>query len=374
MNHSNVEEEKENMLQEEQYEKQKSFIVKIAYLATVLALIYIVFKYIIPVILPFLIALIIVWMSMPIVRWLVDKTPLKNKQVWGITVIFAIFVALGSVFTWLLFKAIGWLGRLIQSVPSIYYDTVLPALKKLQTFSESWFERFSPDLLDQYRSVLNDALRAITNGIVSLSGDLAGWITQVSLSLPNFFITVSFAILASMFIAWDYDEITGFMKRQLSDNTLRMFHTATDSFKSSIKDYVKAYVLIAFITFIELSIGFTVIGMDNAIGVAAGIAIFDMIPVFGTGGIMVPWILIELINADFTLAIQLAVIYGIVTLVRNVIEPKIVGKKLGLNSVLALFVMFVGLKLFGFLGMILAPILTVMMKNFHDKEGLSWWK
>lgn len=89
---------------------------------------------------------------------------------------------------------------------------------------------------------------------------------------------------------------------------------------------------------------------------------------------MVPWVFIELINGDFTLAIQLAVIYGIVTLVRNVIEPKIVGKKLGLNSVLALFVMFVGLKLFGFLGMILAPILTVMVKNFHDKEGLQWWK
>ena len=362
------------MSQEEQYVKQKSFIVKIAYFATILALIFIVFKYIVPVIFPFLIALIIVWMSMPIVRWLVKKTPLKNKQIWGITVIFAIFVALGSIFTWLLFKAISWLGHLIQSVPGIYYDTVLPALKKLQTFSESWFERFSPDLLDQYRSVLNDAVRAITNGIVSLSGDLAGWITQLSLSLPNFFITVSFAILASMFIAWDYDEITGFMKRQLSDNTLRMFYTATDSFKSSIKDYVKAYVLIAFITFIELSIGFTVIGMDNAIGVAAGIAIFDMIPVFGTGGIMVPWVFIELINGDFTLAIQLAVIYGIVTLVRNVIEPKIVGKKLGLNSVLALFVMFVGLKLFGFLGMILAPILTVMVKNFHDKEGLQWWK
>ncbi len=362
------------MTDQQTYFQRKSFIVKIAYIAIILGLIGIVLKYIVPVIMPFLIALFITWLSMPIVRWLVKVTPLKNRQVWGITVIIALFTALGSVFTWLIFKSIGWLGKLIQSVPSIYYDNVLPALRKIQTFSEEWFHRFSPELTDQYRTVFNDALRAITNGIVSLSGDLATYITHLSLSLPNFFITVSFAVLASLFIAWDYDKITHFLKQQIPAHYLRMGRTAGDSFKSSIQDYVKAYVLIAFITFIELSIGFTVIGMDNSIAVAAGIAIFDMIPVFGTGGIMIPWVLIEVINGDFKLAIQLGVIYGIVTIVRNFMEPKIVGQKLGLNSVLALFVMYVGLKTFGFLGMIAAPILTVMLINFHDKEGLNWWK
>ncbi|HEY4567553.1 sporulation integral membrane protein YtvI [Planococcaceae bacterium Storch 2/2-2] len=356
------------------YEKERLFLIKTAYVATILLLIWMVFHYVVPVIMPFLIAFVIAWMCMPLVQWLANKTKLKNRKIWGITVIFLLYVSLGSFATWLIFKVTGWIGTIVKKIPDFYYDSVLPALKNALSWSEKWFETFSPELLGQYRSVINDVIKSITNGILSLSGEMASMITSFSLALPNFFITVSFAILASMFIAWDFERITQFFKRQLSDRTLSMMETAKVSFQTSIKDYVKAYVVIALITFTELSIGFYVIGLPNPIGVAAGIAIFDMIPVFGTGGIMVPWVLIELLNGDFTLAIQLLVIYGIVTLVRNVIEPKIVGQKLGLNSVLALFVMYVGLKLFGFLGMIAAPILTVMLKNFHDKENLNWWK
>lgn len=355
-------------------DQQKEWIIRIVFIAMILALIILFFKYVFPVVLPFVIAFVIAAVCMPIVRWLANKTHLHNRRVWGLGVILSLYTLLGSVVTWLIFKSLGWIGEGIKHLPRIYYDSVLPALERVKTFSEGLFERVSPELAGQYKNVLDDVLKAITNWTISLSGDLASYITTFSLSLPSFFITVSFALLASVFIIWDFDSILAFFKKQMSPKTVTMIQKVTHSFTKSIKDYVKAYLLIASITFVELAIGFLVIGLPNAVGVALGIAVFDMIPVFGTGGIMVPWVIIAFLNGNVTLGIQLAVIYGIVTLVRNVMEPKIVGSKLGLNTVVALFVMYVGLKVFGFLGMIFAPIVTVMVINFKEKEQMNWWK
>ncbi|MBF4500302.1 sporulation integral membrane protein YtvI [Savagea sp. SN6] len=355
-------------------EKQRTFIIRVAYIAIILTLIVLFFKYVFPVIMPFVIAFLIAAVCMPIVRWLTKRTPLHNVRVWALIVIFALYTLIGSLITWLVFKSLGWIGDAVKQAPHLYYDSILPALEKVKEWSEAIFARISPELSSQYRSMLNDVLKSITNAIISWSGDLAGIITSFSLSLPSFFITVSFALLASIFIIWDFDQLKQFFLAQLQPKTITFLSKVKNSFGKSVFDYIKAYMIIASITFVELAIGFLIIGLPNAIGIAAGIAIFDMIPVFGTGGIMVPWIIIAFLNGNITLGIQLAVIYGVVTLVRNVMEPKVVGTKLGLNTVLALFVMYVGLKVFGFIGMIFAPIVTVMVINFNKTENMNWWK
>ena len=123
------------------------------------------------------------------------------------------------------------------------------------------------------------------------------------------------------------------------------------------------------ITFIELFIGFTIIQLDSAFLVALSIAIFDILPVFGTGGIMIPWTIICLIQGNYVFAIELLVIYIIVTIIRNIIEPKIVGAELGLHPLVTLASMLVGVRFFGILGLFGFPIgISFILYEWKEKN------
>ena len=123
--------------------------------------------------------------------------------------------------------------------------------------------------------------------------------------------------------------------------------------------------IIMSITFVELSIGFTIIGLDYAFIIAFCIAIFDILPVLGTGGIMLPWAVITAIRGDIPLALSLLAIYVVVTVIRNIIEPKIVGAQLGLHPVVTLVSMFVGTQLFGVLDFLI-PICLSLLRHLNE--------
>ena len=143
---------------------------------------------------------------------------------------------------------------------------------------------------------------------------------------------------------------------------------------------VRAYALIMFITFCELAIGLTILKfigvMNNSYTfiIAIAIAIFDILPVAGSGGILIPWALIALISGDVGQAIGLIVIYIVISIIRQYIEPKIVGDSLGVNPLVTLAGLYFGLKLFGFMGMFIVPILVMTLKAFNDTGRISLWK
>ena len=129
---------------------------------------------------------------------------------------------------------------------------------------------------------------------------------------------------------------------------------------------VRSYALIMSITFVELSIGLTLIRIDHAILVAFVIAIFDILPVLGTGGIMILWAILTAIQGNYPLALGLLVVYLVITVIRNIIEPKIVGSQLGLHPVVTLCSMFVGAQLFGVIGLFGFPIGLSLLRYLND--------
>ena len=120
------------------------------------------------------------------------------------------------------------------------------------------------------------------------------------------------------------------------------------------------------ITFVELSIGLSIIGIKHAVLVAFSIALFDILPVLGTGGIMIPWTVLTAIRGDFLLALGLLTVYVVVTVIRNIIEPKIVGSQLGLHPVVTLCSMFVGAQLLGVVGLFGFPIGLSLLRYLND--------
>ena len=149
----------------------------------------------------------------------------------------------------------------------------------------------------------------------------------------------------------------------------RFFNDLYRFIKDKVIVVIKSYATIMAITFLELTIAFFIIGLDGFIWIALGIAIFDILPVFGTGGIMIPWALLMFINGNITLGIELSVIYVIVTVIRNIIEPKIVGGNLGLHPVLTLASMLIGSHFFGVVGLFGCPLLISFILYLHKEYG-----
>lgn len=193
-------------------------------------------------------------------------------------------------------------------------------------------------------------------------------------TVPGAFFSVLITIIVTFFITLDYPVITGFLVRQLPEKARAMTTEINDYVGGTLLKCILSYGLIMAITFAELSLGLSLLGIPNAILIALAIAIFDILPVLGTGGIMIPWAVLAAVLGDYGLALGLAALYLVITVVRNIIEPKIVGHQVGLHPVVTLASMLTGLQLFGIVGLFGFPIALSLIKNLNDRGVIHVFK
>lgn len=143
---------------------------------------------------------------------------------------------------------------------------------------------------------------------------------------------------------------------------------------------LRAYGIIMFITFCELFLGLSILNLIGVMNngyvfmIAIAIAVFDILPVAGSGGILIPWAVVSLILGSYPKAIGLIVIYVVITVIRQYIEPKIVGSSLGVHPIVTLAGLYFGLKLFGFMGMFIIPLTVMTLKAFNDAGRIHLYK
>jgi sporulation integral membrane protein YtvI len=225
------------------------------------------------------------------------------------------------------------------------------------------------DRLNDFNIDLGSTIQAFLGSVSSMGINLVSNITG---HVPSFFIAFVFTIMLSFFISVQYDKVTLFIKDQLPQKAKKIISDLKRIVNDIILRYIKAMVKLMFITFVELAIGLLLIQRSaTAIPIAAGIAIFDALPFFGTGAIMIPWVIVELIQGNFTAALGLGILYAIVTVIRNIIEPHIVGKKLGLNPIVSIVSIYLGFKIMGVLGMIFMPIIVQIIIELHNMGAIK---
>jgi sporulation integral membrane protein YtvI len=132
---------------------------------------------------------------------------------------------------------------------------------------------------------------------------------------------------------------------------------------SALFGYIRAQLILMTVTFTQLSIGLWIIGIKNYILLALIISFVDALPVLGTGGIMVPWAAYSFITGNLKIGISLLILYAIVLVVRNLIEPKVLGEQIGMHPLLTLVAMYAGLQILGVAGLIIGPITVLTVKN-----------
>ena len=187
-------------------------------------------------------------------------------------------------------------------------------------------------------------------------------------------------IIAWIFFTKDYNRIVHFIQLQFPEDKKNLLFEIKQVFSKTILKMVRAYGIIMAITFGELFLSFSLLRVlkimnnNNYIWIAAGIAIFDIMPIAGSGGILIPWALFSLVMGNYKQAIGLIIIYAMITVIRQYIEPKIVGDSLGVHPLVTLMGLYFGLKLFGFLGMFIVPITVMTLKAFNDAGRIQLWK
>ncbi|MBQ8510437.1 MAG: sporulation integral membrane protein YtvI [Clostridia bacterium] len=355
-------------------EKKVRFIVNTLFWLIIAGAVYLLFKYAIFVVMPFLIGFLIAASLNPLLRYLGKRYDMKRKPA-GILLLLLFYATIGMLLTILVVRVVVMIGEFSSELPGIYADTIEPALGKLFDTINGLIaklddrfvsDRFAADLGGIFTSIRSSLGTAVSDISVKALTKLS----SVAAAIPGVVVNLVFAVISSFFFTVDYEKILSFLKAHLPSRAVEVMTGLRDKFFSIIVKYLRSYSLIMLITFGELFLGLTLTGIGRPFMMAVVIALFDVLPVLGTGGILLPWALIGLIRQDYRTAIGLLLTWGVISVVRNIIEPKIVGRQMGLNPLVTLMSMFVGTKLFGIVGLFLLPIsLSIAISVWREKQG-----
>ena len=322
---------------------------------------------------PFIIAFLISWALQRPIRFLSEKLRV-HKKILAIFLVLLFYCTIGLLIALLIIKSFSAVGELIASLPALYEAHINPLIGKIYDSLESSFIRLDPELMNALDTLIQDSAASIGEIISGLSMTVAGAVSGAASSLPGFLIRLLLMVISTFFISMDYDRLMGFILRQFNDRTQELFFQIKKYIIGTLFVCIRSYALIMSITFVELSIGLHILRVENAFLIALLIAVFDILPVLGTGGIMIPWAIITFLLGNYSLAIGLAVLYVVITIIRNILEPKIVGGNIGLHPVVTLISLFVGAQLFGVVGLFGFPIFLSLLVNLNKNGTIHLFK
>jgi len=352
---------------------KKKFILNVAFVLTVYAVLYFIFVYMIHWVMPFLVGFLIALALRPVTK-LVNR--LVNSTGKGVAVfVVAMFYAISATIIWLLFTFLfAQITDLINVLPNLYFNRLEPLLLGFNDWIVENAKTISPNTANAISQVVTNGIAYISDVIKNVSINLVQFITKIISNFPLYLISVIFTIVLSVFISVEYNNITAFVKRQLPDKFNSAFLEARIFLTGTLWKMIRAYILILSVTFIELFAGLKILNVTYALPIAAIVAVLDILPIIGTGGIIIPWGITELILKNYRLGGGLLILYVTITVVRNIIEPRIVGHQIGLHPIITITAMYAGLRLFGFVGFIIAPVITILVKYLNDTGKIHLFK
>ncbi len=383
-------------------ERKKKTIINILYYAILLTLFYCFMKYAFGLFFPFILAFVVAMAMQKPINFISGKTKLKKGLISGIMILLLV-VALGFLVSLLgvklwdgiqgfidflrhkfgdlpnfLDKAEVWVAERIAFLPSSIEDVIntnvsdiIASVKEFVLSNSNEIVEnapASPGLSSMLGSIDFSAISSLTSGVI-----------DTAKQIPTIFLGAVVSIFACVFMASDYDNLVGFVKRQFagkSDNFVKAKRIITTSFKNLIK----AYILIILVTFCEMFLGLSVLKLFNiykggwVFFIAIITAIVDIFPVLGTGTILLPWSLYSFISGDIPMGIGILVLYVFISVMRQFIEPKLVAGQLGLPPFVTIMGMYIGLKLFGIIGMFMVPLTIILIKLLNDEGVIHIWK
>lgn len=354
-------------------EHRKRVIINTLYFAIFCFLAFASMRWVLPLVAPFVAAFFISALLQRPIRFASEKLGL-HRGICAVLIVLLFYSTIGMMFAWLCVRLFLLAQTLVTHLPSLYSNQIAPALFALTEWLEQSFSRMDPTVAQTVNELLSQGILSLGSSVSALSVGALGAISGWASSLPGFFVKLLLMVIATFFTAKDYDLFAGFALRQLTGRGRTLMLRIKEYLVGTLLRCVRSYLLIMSLTFVELAIGLTLLRVENSILIALAIAVFDVLPVLGTGGIMIPWTLISLLQGSYRLGVGLAIVYLVITVIRNILEPKIVGSQLGLHPVVTLCGMFVGTQLFGIIGLFGVPIVLSLLRSLNESGEIHLFR
>ncbi len=344
-------------------QRKKAFIITVLYTALVIALVYVIYKFLIIYLLPFIIGLALAYLLQKPSGFIARKTHIKKGTVSAVLVVISFLLVVGVLFGG---------GFLIyansDSIINYLQGTVGSFASFLQNVSNKYVS-----LSEKMPKELFEAMQNFTTGLSQkfntfLTDTVSRFAADLIKKLPGIAFSVTITIIASCYIAKDYDIVKDYILSLIPSKTKRIVFAVKRIVTVNIFKIVKGYLILMLITFAELYVAFLLTEQANPLRTALLISVIDLLPVLGTGVVLIPWSIILILGSNYIGGIIIMAIYLVVMMVRNFLEPRIVGKQIGIPPIVSLILLFCGLKLFGFVGMIFSILSLVVIVNLYKEK------
>ena len=346
-----------NYLPQENYKK---IIVCCLYVIILTATVVFSFRVLLPLALPFLLAWMVASMVAPLIQKLQKKTKLP-AAFWSVLMVVVALVIIALI--------IFLIYRLVYTQVSSLAQSYISQPDRLHNMWEELIYNLSrrfPIVQQVSENAIISSL--ITDGVLdyasNLASDIPSIITRFIGRMPAVVVFIGVFIISNFYFNINYFAINNWLYSKFSHEKAEKIRFGRKTFAGAMRKYLRAVGIMFSITFAQLLAGFLIFGINSPVILAFIISIIDMLPVFGVGTVLVPWIIILFILGNYYVAVGLTILFIVITVVRQIFEPKIMGRNMGVHPVFALAAIYAGFKLMGVAGIILGPLTAFIVSAF----------
>ncbi len=354
-------------------EKRRAFIINFLYFAIILGIVILLARYALGVLMPFFIAFLVSLLLKPALAFLHDKLKLP-RGLMGVVLVVLFYALLGLLLIVIGVQLFSAAKSFFMTLPELYTHTIVPWMSSAFAALEEFAAHLNPDAAAAYNVVSTNVTKSLGDAVVNISKQVVTWVTSSTLKAPRLLLNVLIMVISTIFLTADFPKIKAFVMRQFSPRGRTLLHDARVHLGRTLWSYLRSYAMILAITFVEIFLGLSIIGINNAAGIAVAIAIFDILPVVGSGLVLLPWTIYTLISGNLATGIGLAVLYVVVIVVRQIMEPKIIGDRVGLHPIVTLLSMVLGTYLFGGIGLFGLPITVALISALNKTGAIHLYK
>ena len=319
---------------------------------------------------PFVIGWILSVIAGPLVTFLEKKLKIMKRLGSAITIILVLALCIGLIY--LIISQI-WeeISVLIRNFPSMYHD-LERGLSQIGAQGNTLFERFPEQILNSWATLMNkldDTASSLIGRIGEPTIEVAG---NVAKRIPSVLIGTIVAFVSAYFFIADKENLGEWVKKVVPKSITSRLLLVGENLKYAMGGYFKAQFKIMGVVFAILLVGFTLMQIRFSILLAIAIAFLDFLPFFGTGTALIPWAIYKFLVGDYKMVAALVILYGVTQLVRQLIQPKLVGDSMGLNPLYTLFLLYLGYRVGSVLGMIFAVPIGLILLNLYQAGAFDY--
>lgn len=312
---------------------------------------------------PFVIGWVIALIAGPLVKFFEEKLKIRRKAGTAFVIIAVIagVIVLGYL---LVAKLIQELIGLTLSLPQLWQSLEAD----MRDIGRNWavfYTRLPEDVQSGIVAMGTGVEKAISNFVGGIGTPTMNAVGNFAKNLPTVIIGIIMTVLSAYFFIAEKDYMQDCARQYIPKSVREKWNIIMGSMKTAIGGYFKAQFKIECWIYLLLLIGLLFLKINYAFLIAFGIAILDLLPFFGTGTVMVPWAIVKFLSGDYQMMLGLLIIWGVGQLVRQIIQPKIVGDSMGVAPIPTLFLLFLGYKAAGVVGMIIAVPIGIIIVNMN---------